>query len=363
MADEASQWLRRRGLFREVIGYREAVAMLTHGSLRVVYVFLAEEGAARGLQEASLLSTDGEVHRQIRAAVAGLFTPKAVKSTRSYARDVADELSAVFVSQGTGDLVARFARPYVQTTMARFVGLPSEEIGSWWPGVETIARAKDSSDFERGGLLLAEYAESVFKRAQSHLGEGMVAVLAELVDSGSLSERQAVALIATLLSAGHEPTINQIALMVSLLSHHSEVWDAIHVGDLDASAVVEAALRFCPTNRGVIRRVAEPLEVDDVALAPGDVMLVNTAAANRDPREFDDPDNFWVGEESRHLAFGLGTHYCLGAALARVQLGEALSALTSRMTCPTVHAEHVVDGGGLLGLESLVLDFTARVPD
>ena len=97
VAEEASQgacpWLRHNGLFREVIGYREAIALLNDRRLHVLDVFeslgIREEGRARGLQDASLLSTDGEVHQRIRSAVARLFTVNAVKVVRPYARTVA----------------------------------------------------------------------------------------------------------------------------------------------------------------------------------------------------------------------------------------------------------------------------------
>jgi len=360
-------WLGQNGLFREVVGYREAVALLSDGRLHVLDVFeslgIRDEGRARGLQDASLLSTDGEVHRRIRSAVARQFTPSAVNRVRPYARAVADELVGSFASRGTCDLVSEFAKPYVQRTTGHYVGLASDEVDDYWPGVEALARAKCRDDYERGGLLLADYAEHALEQARSQPGDGVLGVLGRDVESGALSEQHAIALIATLLSAGHEPAINQIAMTVSLLSRHRDVWDSIAAGDVDASDVVEAVLRFRSTNQGVIRQVAEPLELDGVAFRVGESLIVNTAAANRDPREFEEPDRFRVDAESLpHLAFGFGAHYCLGAALARVELQEALLALVDHLSCPSVITEAEVDGGGLVGISSLVISFTARSP-
>ena len=362
---QACPWLRRNGLFREVVGFREASALLSDGRLHVLDVFeslgIREEGRARGLQEASLLSTDGDVHRRIRSAVARLFTPSAVNTARPHARLVAEELVGSFASRGSCDLVSEFARPYVQRTTGQFVGLATDEIDDYWRGVEALATASCRDDYERGGLLLADYAEHTLEQARLQPGEGVLGVLARDVESGALSERHAVALIATLVSAGHEPAINQVAMMASLLSRHPDVWEATAAGDLQASSVVEAVLRFRSTNQGVIRQVAEPVELDGVAFRVGESLIVNTAAANRDPRQFDDPDRFRVDAETPpHLAFGFGTHYCLGAALARVQLQEALLALVGQLSCPSVITESDVDGGGLVGISSLVISFTAR---
>ncbi len=128
--------------------------------------------------------------------------------------------------RGSCDLVSEFARPYVQRTTGHFVGLASDEIDDYWRGVEALATATCRDDYERGGLLLADYAEHALEQARSQPGEGVLGVLARDVESGALSERHAVALIATLVSAGHEPAINQVAMMASLLSRHPDVWEA-----------------------------------------------------------------------------------------------------------------------------------------
>lgn len=354
-------WLRRKGFFHEVVGYEEAVALLSDSRLHVLDAFISDEGRARGLENASLLSTNGEAHRRIRTAVSRQFTPAAARTVLPYARSVAEELIESFSWRGTCEFVSEFARPYVQRTTSHYLGLPADDIGDYWRGVEVLATAKSPDDYERGGLLLADYAEHALRQARSNPGDGVLGILARDVESGSLSDRQAVVLIATLLSAGHEPTINQVAMMVSLLSGHPSTWHTIASGDVEASNVVEAVLRFRATNQGVIRQVAEPVELDGVAFAVGDSLIINTAAANRDARKFEQPDRFRVDPDSPpHLAFGFGSHYCLGASLARVQLQQALEVLVSHMSCPDVIAEVEVDGGGLVGISSLAISFTSR---
>jgi cytochrome P450 len=181
------------------------------------------------------------------------------------------------------------------------------------------------------------------------------------VDHGSLPEPVALVLVASLLSAGHNPPINQLGITVSLLSRRPEIWDAIATGELAPARVVEAVLRFRSTNQGVLRRVSESFDHRGVRFNEGETIIVNTGAANHDARRFAAPDRLDPdADSSSHLAFGFGPHFCLGAALARVQLQEALSALAQRLTCPEVVAVSEMDGPGLVGPSSLVVSFSRR---
>ena len=167
--------------------------------------------------------------------------------------------------------------------------------------------------------------------------------------------------MATLLSAGLEPTINQLGIMVSVLSSRPDIWQSLAAGEVTASTVVEAVLRFRSTNQGAARFVAEPFDYHGVHFDDGEAVLVGLAAANHDPRQFPSPEELVLeGERSSHLAFGFGPHFCLGAALARVQLQEALSALTRGMTRPEITHLEELEPGGLIGPSSLTLSFSAR---
>jgi cytochrome P450 len=171
-------------------------------------------------------------------------------------------------------------------------------------------------------------------------------------------------LVATLLSAGHEPTINQVGIMVSLLSSRPEIWEAIATGELAATRVVDAVLRFRSTNQGVLRRVAESFDYRGLRFNEDETIVVNTHAANHDAHRFAGADRLDPNSDaSSHLAFGFGPHFCLGAALARVQLQEAISVLAQRVTCPEVIDIAEIENGGLVGPSSLVISFSSRKRD
>ncbi len=120
-------------------------------------------------------------------------------------------------------------------------------------------------------------------------------------------------------------------------------------------------LRFRSTNQGAARCVAEPFDHRGVRFHKGETVLVGLATANHDPAHFAEPHRLDLDtERSSHLAFGFGPHFCLGAALARVQLQEAVGALARRLTCPTVTRFTEFEGAGLVGMSALTITCSSR---
>jgi cytochrome P450 len=359
-------WIRRAGFFREVIGYADATSLLSDTRLHTQWLEMLQSiepmaGTEQELIAASLLSMNGEDHRRLRSLVAGPFTPRAVNAVRPFAREEAHQLIAAFESTGQCEFVTEFAVPYVQSTTGHHVGFPEDDVAVYWNAVELIASAKTVEQFGRGVRALVEYAKPILQERESHPRDDVLTLIADRVARGDLPETVGLMLVATLLSAGHEPTIKQLAIIVSLLSSRPDIWDAIATGALTAAKVVEAVLRFRSTNRGVLRRVAESFDYRGVRFNQGEMIIVNTHAANHDPRQFEGADrlNLDSGAGS-HLAFGFGPHFCLGAALARAQLREAISALAQRLTCPAVVDISETEGEGLVGPSSLVVSFSSR---
>jgi cytochrome P450 len=359
-------WIRRVGFLREVIGHADAVSLLSdpriHAqSLEMFQSLGVTSGPERDLIAASLLSMNGEDHRRLRSVIAAPFTPRAVNAVRPVARETAHELITGVEATGRCEFVTQFAVPYVQRTTSHHVGFPKDDVAVYWSAVERIASAGNVDDFVGGLLTLVNYAKPILQERGRHPRDDVLTFLAEKVAQGSLPENVALVLVATLLSAGHEPTINQLGIMVSLLSHRPEIWDAMATGDVAAARVVEAVLRFRSTNQGVLRRVADSFDHRGVRFNEGEMIVINTHAANHDTRRFANADRLDIdADESPHLAFGFGPHFCLGAALARVQLQEALIALAQRLTCPEVVDMVETQSGGLVGPSALVVSFSSR---
>ena len=162
----------------------------------------------------------------------------------------------------------------------------------------------------------------------------MTGLLAAEADGGRLTHDEVLAMVANLLVGGHDTTASQLACTALTLARHPEAVDRLrHTHDLLASAATET-IRYEPSIPAVPRTVVEPVEVGDEELPAGTVVLLATAAANREPGVWEDPDRFAVDRFAdpgapRLLSFGSGPHYCLGAALARLTVEEAVRALVA----------------------------------
>jgi cytochrome P450 len=163
--------------------------------------------------------------------------------------------------------------------------------------------------------------------------------------------------------AGHETTKNQLGWMVALMSERPDIWDAVANGTLAVNAVVEEVLRLRSAVTAVGRTVVEPVERDGVRLEPGERVFLSIWSADHDERVFPRADELDPNANSGapHVAFGHGPHHCIGAALARAELQEALAALTARLSCPRL-AEGVSwkPPVGINGPERLPIAFERR---
>jgi cytochrome P450 len=151
-----------------------------------------------------------------------------------------------------------------------------------------------------------------------------------------LTHDELLMLAATLLGAGTDTTRNQLAAAVQVLAEHPEQWALLAEKPELAPMAVHELMRYYPVVFGAIRRAAEDVDLGGVMIPAGALVLANTAAANRDPAVYDDPERHDITRENppAMLTFGGGVHYCLGAHLARVELTEALRIITQRMPTP-----------------------------
>ena len=372
MGSDHEHWLRKSGFFRAVVGYREAVDLLKDPRMHSYLLsdFDALGVTSRTLREvaqASLLNLNGEEHKRSRSLVAGCFTPRAAEQHRAVARDAAHELITTLEANGSCDFVKDFATPYIRKSTSHFVGFSREEVAAGREGVEFISSAMKKPinrvDAREQAVVLAlvESARSTLEERRRQPRGDVLTLVANEVASSSLPEFVGLGIVMALLSAGFEPTINQLGITVTELSRRPQIWDALGTGELKPTSVVEAVLRFRSTNQGVMRRVAASFEYRGARFEAGEQIVIGLAAASHDRRRFPEPDRLVLDEENpSHLSFGLGPHHCLGAALARVQLQEAIGALTQRLTCPEILEVVEWQGAGLVGPTSLAVSLSSR---
>lgn len=361
--DTNPAWLGHEGYFRSVRAWVPVTDLFLDPRLHADFLPLLESvGVSPDLLERmrpSLLNMNGEEHRAVRAVAHRFFTPRAAERVRPLAAARAAELVERIADLGSCELVADVAVPFVADTTAVFLGIPPSEAEHILTDVQTLnRRGAPKADVDAATRHLLDFADQILDHAPRS-GDDVLSLIASAVRDGDLDRSAAVALVVSILSPGHDASVRQLTLVVEVMSQHPDVWDAIATGAQDLAPVLEECLRLRPANGNPSRRVAETLEYDGVTFREGELVVLDIGAANRDRARYDEADRLCPAGRPPHLTFGYGAHFCLGAGLARVQLQEALCAMVTRLTCPSV--EQPCSGGDTRsGYSELTIRFERR---
>lgn len=288
----------------------------------------------------SLLFVERPDHSRLRGLVNRDFTRRRVDDLRPRIEAIADELIDALLELEEVDFVSGFANPLPAIVIAELLGVPIEDrhaFKQWSEGMVVLFDlVKTPEQVKSAAACLAEiegYLRDLIAERRRRPTDDLLSALAARERSGDgLDEDELIAMCTLLLAAGHETTTNLLANgLYTLLEHPGERARLVAEPALVPSAV-EECLRFESPVQGMPRVAMEPLELRGHAVDEGDLMIVVVSAANRDPAIFPDPDRFDVGRgDNRHLAFGHGHHFCLGAPLARLEAQIAFSRLFARM--------------------------------
>jgi cytochrome P450 len=182
------------------------------------------------------------------------------------------------------------------------------------------------------GLWLRGYLRDLLTQRREHPRDDLMSGLIAVEETGDqLTEDEILATCNLLLIAGHETTVNLIANAILAMLRHPDYWAQLAGDPARASVIVEETLRYDPPVQLVGRVAGADMTIGGVRVPKGDNMMLMLAAANRDPAVNERPDTFDPDRQPlRHLAFGLGAHFCLGAPLARLEAAVALCAVTKR---------------------------------
>ena len=295
--------------------------------------------AFRDLVENNLLMIDGPRHRHLRSLVSKAFTPRRVEALRPRAEALVEELLERLAERDEFDLVRDLAQPLPSIVIAELLGVPSADharFRAWSDAlVELLDPLSGREGLERPKRAMRELAAYLRELLAARRGaprDDLLTAMSEAEEGGeSLSEAELVALASLLLAAGNETTTSLIGNAVVLLLRHPEERKRLQDDLSLLPSAVEECLRFEPPVQLTDRAVVQPVELAGMHLAPGTIVAALIAAANRDPDHFSDPERFDVGRrDDRHLSFGLGNHFCLGASLARMEAQVTLGALLRR---------------------------------
>src|SRR2546428_6436627 len=290
-----------------------------------------------------MLVRDPPDHTRLRSLVNKAFTPRVVEALRPHIQDIVDGLLKNVAGQGSMDLVEDFAYPIPVIVICEMLGVPVEDrerFKEWGlaiaRGLDTILLPPDSDVPQRSAAArhaLGEYFRALIaERRASPRGDLLSALIAAEEAGDKLSEDELLATCILLLVAGHETTVNLIGNgTLALLRHPHELRRLRESPGLIASAV-EELLRYDGPVQRTARIPSEDVTIGGRTIGKGEMVLPFIGAADRDPAQFPDPDRLDLARtDNRHIAFGWGMHFCLGAPLARVEGQIAIDALVRRL--------------------------------
>jgi cytochrome P450 PksS len=284
----------------------------------------------------NMLDLDPPDHTRLRALVQKAFTPRLV---RERIQTLTYNLLDAAQAKGKMDLIRDYALPIPTTIIAEMLGVPAGERHKF----QRWSRAMVSSNPSGLGMLkvipnaiaFMRYIRKLIKMRRDNPQQDLVSALVAVKEVGQqLSEDELVAMIFLLLVAGHETTVNLIGNgMLALLKHPDQMEKLRDNPALIATAVEELLRYDSPLETATERFAREDLTICDVKIPRGGLVSVVIASANRDERQFPNPNLLDITREpNRHLSFGHGSHYCLGAPLARLEGQIAINTLLRRFS-------------------------------
>ena len=326
--------------------YEDVVAALRDPRLikEPIAAFVAARfGAPMPAMGLSMLDRDPPDHTRLRGLVNKAFTPRVVEGLRPHIQKIVDGLLARVEGAGTMDLIEEFAYPLPVTVICQMLGVPVEDRERFKQWGLDIARGLDAillppdSDVARRSVAarraLADYFRALIAERRAAPRGDMLSDLIAAEEAGDkLSEDELLATCILLLVAGHETTVNLIGNGTLALLRHPDQLRRLREDPGLIGSAVEELLRYDGPVQRTARIPSADVTFDGRTIAKGEMVMPFIGAADRDPAQFPDPDRLDLTRtDNRHIAFGWGIHFCLGAPLARVEGQIAIGTLVQRL--------------------------------
>jgi hypothetical protein len=314
-------------------------------------------GGSDGAGGQFMLQQDPPAHTRLRKLVAKAFTPRAAEKLRPRAREIVRGLVDEALEQREFDLIAGLALPLPSQLICEMLGVPSADRARFtrWTAVAThLLRGSYLAGEERARVEatvqeLAGYFNALIEERRKNLGEDLISALIRAEEAGDqLSPTELLIQSIGLLVAGFETTIGLVGLGAKNLIDHPDQQERLRRDPSLTSSAVEECLRFEGPIGMTTRVLHADANLDGRTIPANTTLWLSLWSANRDPAQFPNPDAFDVARmPNAHIAFGAGTHACLGMHLARMEAQEALGALVARTKCLTREAAPLAWGASV----------------
>lgn len=284
----------------------------------------------------SMLNQDPPDHTRLRTLVNKAFTPRMVERLRERIQSVCDHLLDAAAPSGGMDLVHGYALPLPLTIIADLLGVPAQDSRRFHARSRSMVALTSTAGILRALpsiWLIMRYFRKLFAQRRLQPGDDLLTALVQAEEAGDrLSEDELLAMAILLLLAGYETTVNLISSGTLALLQHPEQRDLLQQSSALAESAVEELLRYTsPLEIATARYVRQEVTVASMTIPRGELLSAVLGSANHDESQFPDPETLDITREpNKHLAFGLGTHFCVGAPLARLEGQIAITTLLRR---------------------------------
>jgi cytochrome P450 len=310
----------------------------------------------------SILSLDPPRHRQLRSLITQAFTPRAVAQLTPRITEIVNDLLDKVAATGQMDIIQDLSYPLPVIVIAEMLGVPIEEHAQFKRWSDAILDPSEDVRMQSVKEMNAYFRHILAQRRVDPKDDLISGLVAAEVNGEKLSERELLSFCVILLIAGNITTTNLIGNAILCFDEHPEVMDQLREDLSLLPNAIEEVLRY----RSPVQRLVRAATIDTVIggkqIKAGELILPCLGSANRDEEQFPDPDVFDIRRTpNRHVAFGHGIHFCIGAPLARLETRIAFEVMLQRFSeIERVHEIPLEPVAGFYGVKSLPITFEVR---
>ena len=306
-----------------------------------------------------MLTVDPPDHTRLRKLVTRAFTPQQIESLRPRTQELAGRFADDVLALEKPELIDGFAARVPIAAICELLGVPLDDWDRFRWASEQIVSPVAGSDREEAYVWMSGYLAELIATKRAEPGQDLLSALANDTVDDRLTDPELVGMAFLLLIAGYETTANLIGAVLLGLAQQPYLFEVLRADPALVPTAVEEFLRLDgPVLTATERFATEDMQVGEVPVRRGDMLLVSLAAADRDPARFEEPDSFRLGRSAGHVAFGHGVHHCLGAPLARMEATVAITAMLERVES----LQLAVDAADLEWAPGLLMRGVRRLP-